>query len=82
MMENAECTYGTWYLLVEMIFPTLIFRMWQRLIKEVNKRNSTTRKRFNVSKNMSIHFTQVNFTPINKAFSWLSVSGGGLLHQW
>ena len=32
---------------------------------------------------MSIHFTQVNFTPINKAFSWLSVSApGGLLILW
>lgn len=34
-------------------------------------------KRCNVSKNTNIHFTQVNFAPISKAFSWLSVFAGG-----
>ena len=63
--------------------------MWQRLIKLVNKRNSTTRKRFNVSKNMSIHFTQVNFTPIERICGWAFkpvVKGiserSGLIREW
>ena len=78
MMGNIEVhlrKHGC--LLVEI---SLFFCMGQRLIKI--RENQTMWKRFNISKNRSIHFTEVNFTFIKKTFSRLSVFAGGFIRGW